>query len=35
VNTVVEKVDKKKKEVLVETAIPYDRIVKAVVKLDF
>ena len=35
VNSVVEKVEKKKKEVLVETAIPYDKIVKAVVKLDF
>ena len=35
VNTVIEKVEKKKTEVLVETAIPYDRIVKAVVKLDF
>jgi ribosome maturation factor RimP len=35
VNTVVEKVEKKKTEVLVETAIPYDKIVKAVIKLDF
>lgn len=35
VNSVVEKVERKKKEVLVETAIPYDKIVKAVVKLDF
>lgn len=34
-NTVMERDGKKKKEVQVETAIPYEQIVKAVVKLDF
>lgn len=33
--TTVERIDKKKTEVKTETAIPYDRIAKAVVKLAF
>jgi len=35
VNTVIEREGKKKKEVIVETPIPYDQIQKAVIKLGF
>ncbi len=35
VNTIIEREGKKKKEVVVETPIPYEQIVKAVIKLGF
>lgn len=35
VNTIIEREGKKKKEVIVETPIPYDQIEKAVIKLGF